>query len=932
MEKLWANGERAHESPASGLGTPPTHNQVEFPSDGESPPHPSPRPRASTLAQSANGLDSAAPLPALSSNRQFLRAASQPTNVLGGSPTPRAEPPLTASKLGTGVKRPLVPLSNKILPTRSTLPEVTPVNSRKPLLSASAAKIFPRTGNGRISPPRRVPVQQQLQEDVETEDEAPRHPIAPRTSERNNLLRPRKEATPELKGRTLASVGRTQSSPDGMLGSNRRLSPPDVSPIAESYTPDYTPGNDSPQPQNPVGSSAIAGASTSSLSTTASSTHGRGSVKARLLDWKSSIGSWSKSARSRPPIPGRPSLESIHRALGGGGTDSARPSIDSAAGRGSFERPSLDTVRVPGGGGPSSAGPPLDTIRAGDSGRDESEDERGRQAYAQEPGESEDPGHEPVPRSYSGRGYEGRSASAAGWNDPRERETRPGTSSGYYAQPVQAQVRAVQQAHVRRMSDTLRPGEPAPRSPNTGTVVASASMKHRRSPTAPSPRTTASSLSNKEKENQRVSGYEEDAREREREMEREREAERERMERERAEREVVRSGSMQGLAAKESSQKRDRFICNKQEYTVIDCIGRGGSSKVYKVISPANKVYALKRVRLDSKVDEETMRGYVNEMQLLKRLDGNERIIKLIDSQAHGKGNRYLMMVMELGEIDLAKLLQERQGQLLQPHWIAIYWQQMLEAVQTIHEEKIVHSDLKPANFVLVKGSLKLIDFGIAKAIANDTTNIQREHQVGTLNYMSPESIEETQTANGRRLKLGRPSDVWSLGCILYQMIYGRPPFYAIPGPVPKLRAISDPNHVIDYPAQSIPTVPSSEKDGAPKQIPEWATPVPPDVIETLKGCLTRDPKQRKTIPDLLDDPWLRSWRHTSGNSEPPPKLKDTEAIVNEAWLKQIIEHASREAMENGALDEEAVAQMAQNLLPALRLANTKHPAYRAFC
>jgi len=54
----------------------------------------------------------------------------------------------------------------------------------------------------------------------------------------------------------------------------------------------------------------------------------------------------------------------------------------------------------------------------------------------------------------------------------------------------------------------------------------------------------------------------------------------------------------------------------------------------------------------------------------------------------------------------------------------------MLEAVHVIHEEKIVHSDLKPANFVLVKGELKLIDFGIANAIANDTTNIQRDHQV----------------------------------------------------------------------------------------------------------------------------------------------------------------------------------------------------------
>ena len=56
--------------------------------------------------------------------------------------------------------------------------------------------------------------------------------------------------------------------------------------------------------------------------------------------------------------------------------------------------------------------------------------------------------------------------------------------------------------------------------------------------------------------------------------------------------------------------------------------------------------------------------------------------------------------------------------------------QQILQAVNTIHEERIVHSDLKPANFLLVKGSLKLIDFGIAKAIMSDTTNIQRDAQV----------------------------------------------------------------------------------------------------------------------------------------------------------------------------------------------------------
>jgi serine/threonine-protein kinase TTK/MPS1 len=54
-----------------------------------------------------------------------------------------------------------------------------------------------------------------------------------------------------------------------------------------------------------------------------------------------------------------------------------------------------------------------------------------------------------------------------------------------------------------------------------------------------------------------------------------------------------------------------------------------------------------------------------------------------------------------------------------------------VQAVHTIHEARIVHSDLKPANFLVVEGQLKLIDFGIAKAISSDTTSIAREAQVG---------------------------------------------------------------------------------------------------------------------------------------------------------------------------------------------------------
>ncbi|KAJ3802528.1 other/TTK protein kinase [Lentinula aff. detonsa] len=342
----------------------------------------------------------------------------------------------------------------------------------------------------------------------------------------------------------------------------------------------------------------------------------------------------------------------------------------------------------------------------------------------------------------------------------------------------------------------------------------------------------------------------------------------------------------------------DNAQVNKKAYARLDMVGRGGSSRVFRVLTNASDLYAIKKVALD-KTDSETLAGYMNEIALLKRLEGNSRIIRLVDSEVKagpGGTKGYLLLVMECGEIDLARLINERNQHGLDMVWVAYYWQQMLQAVQVIHDEKIVHSDLKPGNFVLVKGQLKLIDFGIANAIANDTTNIQREHQVGTLNYMSPEAIDLPDGT--RRLnKVGRSSDVWSLGCILYQMIYGSTPFSHLTI-YQKMKAIPSANFEISYPEYSVPVIPASKSStGEPKRLEHLRKKVRLDVIVNMKKCLDRSPKDRMTIPELLQEDWLamKEPTPTAPAPEPTPTIKDLlsseEAVINPFYMGQLLKY-----------------------------------------
>jgi len=200
-------------------------------------------------------------------------------------------------------------------------------------------------------------------------------------------------------------------------------------------------------------------------------------------------------------------------------------------------------------------------------------------------------------------------------------------------------------------------------------------------------------------------------------------------------------------------------------YEVIGELGRGAMGVVYKAQDPTiGRVVAMKTMRLDTHglETEDMLRRFKNEARAAGLLN-HPNIVTIYDA---GEQDGMFYIAMEFIEgTTLHSMLSEQR--ILPPEEVIKIARQVCRGLDYAHAGGIIHRDIKPANIMITaKGTVKIMDFGIAKAGGGMTNTGQ---VLGTPNYMSPEQVK------GKPLD-GR-SDLFSFGVMLYEMLTGEKPF-----------------------------------------------------------------------------------------------------------------------------------------------------------
>ena len=203
-------------------------------------------------------------------------------------------------------------------------------------------------------------------------------------------------------------------------------------------------------------------------------------------------------------------------------------------------------------------------------------------------------------------------------------------------------------------------------------------------------------------------------------------------------------------------------------YEVVKKIGEGGFGLVYlgvhTILGRKTALKLFKKERISPHRMSEFKNRFVREAKILAALD-HEYIVKLYDFFYTESGPCIAMEYVQgrsLSEFDLTRLKAKRK---------LAYFIAVLQGMAAVHDQEIVHRDLKLANILVAEETdkVKITDFGIAFQMDTELAEKDFNHLIGTWQYMSPEQVL------GQKLDIY--SDIWSLGVVLYRLFTNRLPF-----------------------------------------------------------------------------------------------------------------------------------------------------------
>lgn len=203
------------------------------------------------------------------------------------------------------------------------------------------------------------------------------------------------------------------------------------------------------------------------------------------------------------------------------------------------------------------------------------------------------------------------------------------------------------------------------------------------------------------------------------------------------------------------------------KYKLLTLLGMGGMCAVYKAVHRNGHKVALKMLHLELSLDEDARRRFLKEGYAANNVE-HPSVVRVTDDDIAEDGS--VFVVMELLEGETLEELADKGGGRL-PHFMVMNAaHQLLDVLAAAEEKGVLHRDIKPANlFWTHDGTLKLLDFGIARTMDTDSAAATASGRVfGTPAFMSPEQ------AMGKRSDIDHRSDLWAVGATMFTLLTGR--------------------------------------------------------------------------------------------------------------------------------------------------------------